>query len=75
VHRIVPKKAAYGIERAIYVIDTIINPDLVTILDPIFGHDLIARARLNHRHDPPETTTPGSVLRNSAIVVDDPVPR
>ena len=41
VHRIVPKKAAHGIERAIDVVDTIINPDLVAILDPIFGHGLI----------------------------------
>lgn len=38
VHRIVPKKPAHGIERAIYVVDTIINPDRVAILDPIFDH-------------------------------------
>ena len=40
VHRVVPKEPAHGIERAVYVVDTIINPDLVAILDPIFGHGL-----------------------------------
>ena len=38
VHRVVPKKPAHGIERAVYVVDTIINPDLVATLNPIFGH-------------------------------------
>jgi hypothetical protein len=42
VHRIVSKKPAHRIERAIYVIDTIINPNPVAILDPIFGHGLSA---------------------------------
>jgi hypothetical protein len=41
VHRVVPKRPAYGIERAIYVVDTIINPNLIAILGPIFGHALI----------------------------------
>jgi hypothetical protein len=40
VHRVVPIIPAYGIERAIYVVDTIINPDLIAILDSIFGHGL-----------------------------------
>jgi hypothetical protein len=35
-----PKKPAHGIERTVYVVDTIINPDLVAILDLIFGHGL-----------------------------------
>jgi len=37
----VPEKPPKGIERTIYVVETIINPDLITILDPIFGHGLI----------------------------------
>ena len=41
VHRVVSKEPAYGIERAIYVIDTIINPTLVAILGAIFRHALI----------------------------------
>jgi hypothetical protein len=40
VRRVVPKKPAYRIERTIYVVDTIINPDVVAILDPIFGHGI-----------------------------------
>ena len=35
-HRVVPKEPAHGIERAIYVIDTIINPNLVAILGRSF---------------------------------------
>ena len=50
VHRVVPKKPAHGIERAVYVVDTIINPDLVAILDLIFGHGLnLSGARMNER--------------------------
>jgi hypothetical protein len=58
VHRVVPKKPAYGIERTIYVVDTIINVDEVAILDPIFGHGLtcprsiepLSRSAGNHEH-------------------------
>lgn len=58
-HRVVPKEAAHRIERAIYVIDTIINPNQIAILGPIFGHTLIC-TRMNsaHRYDPPQSTTP-----------------
>ena len=50
------KEPAYGIERAIYVIDTIINPNLIAILGPIFGHTLFC-PRMNRpivtiRHNP-----------------------
>ncbi|MGH6741321.1 MAG: hypothetical protein ACREDY_20255, partial [Bradyrhizobium sp.] len=41
VHRIVSIEPAHGIECAIHVVDTIINPDLIAIPDPIFGHGLI----------------------------------
>jgi hypothetical protein len=53
----VPIEPAYGIERTIYVVDTIVNPDLIAILGPIFGHGL-SRPRsieyLARRRDPPE---------------------
>ena len=45
VHRVVPKEPAYGIERAIHVVDTIINPNLIAILGPIFGHTSIRTRR------------------------------
>jgi hypothetical protein len=46
VHRVVPVKSAYGIERTIYVVDTIINPHLIAILDPIFCHGLICPRKI-----------------------------
>jgi hypothetical protein len=41
VHRDVSIEPADGIARAINIVDTIVNPDLVAIFDSIFGHDLI----------------------------------
>jgi len=46
VHRVVPKEPAYGIGRAIYVVDKIINPNLIAILGPIFGHALISPRKI-----------------------------
>ena len=45
VHRVVSKEPTYGIERAIYVIDTINNPNLIAILGPIFCHTSIRTRR------------------------------
>jgi hypothetical protein len=39
-HRVVPIKPADGIECTIYIVDTIIDPDLVAIVDSILDHDL-----------------------------------
>jgi hypothetical protein len=45
VHGVVPKEPAHRIMCAILVVDTnIINPDLVLIVAPIFGHGRISRA-------------------------------
>jgi hypothetical protein len=41
VHRDVSIPSADGIERAINIVDTIINANPVAIFDPIFGHGLI----------------------------------
>ena len=41
VHPEVSIEPAHGIGRTINIIDTIVDPDLVAIFDPIFGHGLI----------------------------------
>jgi hypothetical protein len=53
VHGIVPIEPPDGIERAIYVVDTIIlNLYRVTILDLIFAHGLIAPRSIDRRISP-----------------------